>query len=43
MTPHALPQPTRTSRFTRRRRHGRMLLAMGFMMAAMAVAMLVIS
>lgn len=38
MASHALPQPT--SRLTSRRRHGRMLLAKGFMMATMA-AMLV--
>lgn len=41
MTPHALPQLTRTSRPARRRRHGRRLLAVGFMIPAMAVAMLV--
>lgn len=43
MTPYALPKPTRTSRLTRRRRHGRMLLDMGCMMAAMVVTMLVIN
>ena len=40
MTSHTLSHPT--SRLTPRRRHGRMLLAMGFMMAAMA-AMLVMN